>query len=220
MFRLFAVLIFVLFTAGCRTLQGYPDNPVDAQGDLDALKQYFSPLLLQQYLEANDVKIRQPLRNSIVYGRLAAYDIEFAKFEEDITNDRNAIDASGALTVLTLTGLGATVGGAATKAALSAAANGVTGATAVIDKTYFYDKAIPALLTQMQASRTLIRATIEGGLQKADGAYPLPAALSDLNAYREAGSLPGSLNGVTKGAAVVQAQADYQLMSIRGLAVR
>jgi hypothetical protein len=219
--RLFLLLLVCSLSAGCQTLQGYPENPLDAKGDLNALKPYFNPQLLMQYLAETNPSTRLSMRNSIVYGRLAAYDLEFAIFEENISNDKNAIDASGALTVLTLTGLGATVGSAATKAALSAAANGVTGATAVMDKTFFYDKAVPALLTQMHANRATVRANIEAGLlTKSDSQYPLPAALTDLNTYREAGSLPGALEGVTSGAAKVKETATVRLMSLRGLSVK
>ena len=73
---------------------------------------------------------------------------------------------------LVLSGLGATTGGAATKAALAAASAGVIGAQGVISKDLYYQRTVPALLAQMEANRARATLVILQGIQKSESDYP------------------------------------------------
>jgi hypothetical protein len=99
-----------------------------------------------------------------------------------------------------LGGLIATTGKAATKSALGAASAGVIGAKAAIDKDLFYQKTIPALLVQMEADRLKAILPITAGMKFSDAEYPLMQAYIDLDAYKNAGSIPAAINQINKAA--------------------
>ncbi|WP_407527022.1 hypothetical protein [Methylobacterium oryzisoli] len=157
------------------------------------------PAAIQAYYAAPTIE-REALRNRIIYSRIAAYDIEYQAFQADLIKEANIENISADLIVLGLNGAGATAGGVGLKAALAAASAGVVGAKASIDKQLFFDRAVPALLAQMSAARAGRFTLIQKGLQLSDDLYPLPAALVDANAYREAGSLPVAIDLLTANA--------------------
>jgi hypothetical protein len=76
-YRLVCVLVLGCAVAGCASLSGYPDNPTNADTDLIPLKYYsFDPNTIIYCQKSGSPQCR----NEIIYGRVAAYDIEFAKF--------------------------------------------------------------------------------------------------------------------------------------------
>jgi hypothetical protein len=168
---------------------------------LSALRIYFYPEKIAQYL-ATPVGNRDRLRNEIIYGRVAAYDIEYAKFQQDINTERTLTDTTGDLTVLVLSALGASLASTATKTALAASVTAVTGARASIDKNFFYDRTLPALFAQMDANRAAALLNIERCTMVHDDTCPLTKAMIYLNAYREAGSIPGAVSGITQSAGI------------------
>ena len=71
-----------------RRHRGYPDNPVDVTTDL-ALKGYFDASAIAAYhnMLPGD-PARAALRNEIIYGRVAAYDVEFTDFQQKLNRER------------------------------------------------------------------------------------------------------------------------------------
>lgn len=190
---------------GCASIGGYPANPYSSESDLAAFVASSGPAAIQAYYTAPAFE-REELRNRIIYSRIAAYDIEYQAFQANLIKEANIENISADLIVLGLNGAGATAGGAGLKAALAAASAGVVGAKASIDKQLFFDRAVPALLAQMSAARTGQFTLIQKGLRLPDHAYPLPAALVDVNAYREAGSLPAAIDLLTANATAARTE--------------
>ena len=201
----------------CSSVSGYPDNPTNVASDLTALNAYFDPKEIIAYSAIPISPAREAKRNEIIYGRMAAYDIEFAKFQQDINAERGLTDTVGDLTTLTLTALGATLASSATKTAVSAAATAVNGGKASIDKNVFYDKTLPVLFSQMDANRTTIRLAIETGMVQGDVKYPLTKGLADLTAYRDAGSIPGAVSAISISSGQQKAQVQRALFSLNGV---
>jgi hypothetical protein len=197
--------------AACASLSGFPDYPVNPEADLFVLKTFFDPGRIVHYL--NFRGDRTSLRNEIIYGRIAAYDIEFAKFQQDIEKERALTDTTGDLTALLLSALGASLVSQATKTALAASVTAVTGAKASIDKNVFYDKTLPALFAQMDANRATAYLNIKTCVTKPDSGCPLTEAMVYLNAYRDAGSIPGALTAISQAAGV---QKDLAVRMVRG----
>jgi hypothetical protein len=188
----------VIVLAGCAPLLGYPRDPEDTDATLPYLQQYFNGVREKDYFNPTYAAQRAQIRNEIILGRLHAYDITFADFEKRLYGDGNGVTLGGDLTALVLTGLTATMGGAATKSALGAASTGVIGAKAAIDKDLYYQKTIPALLAQMEADRLVAKLPIVAGLKLSDAEYPLIQAYIDLDAYKNAGSIPAAINAINK----------------------
>ena len=115
-------------------------------------------------------------------------------------------------------GLTATTGNATTKAALGAASTGIIGANAAINKDLYYQKTIPALLTQMEANRLKAKLLIIQGMTQPDSKYPLMQAYVDLDAYKNSGSIPAAISSsVTQSAANDKEVAQDNVVTINGI---
>ncbi len=190
----------------CSPIRGYPSDPENTDATLTRLTPYFDGTEEKVYLGLSD-PLRTLKRNEIVLARLRGYDIEFADFEKRLYGDANAVTLGSDLVGLILGGLTATTGNAATKSALGAASAGVIGAKADIDKDLYYQKTIPALLAQMEADRLSALLPISAGLKLPDANYPLMQAYIDLDAYKNAGSIPAAINAVNKDAGIAKEDA-------------
>ena len=169
---------------------GYPDNPDDNQTTITVLTsrinanevayyQADGPLVISQDKTwiANTLynpDARRQLRDAIVYDKMHLSEIVFNRFQEHLWGDNNLVSGGGDLLALTLNGLGATTGTAATKAALAAASAGVVGAQAAISRDLYYQRTLPALLAQISANRDNEKGAIISLLKsKTDADYPL-----------------------------------------------
>ena len=197
----FAVLACCGLLVACAPIRGYPNDPENTDNTLDRLQPYFDGTKEAEYFAPNiTADMRALKRNEIVFARLRGYDIAFADFERRLYGDANAVTLGSDLVGLVLAGLTATTGSAATKSALGAASAGVIGAKSAIDKDLYYQKTIPALLAQMEADRLTAKLPIVAGLKRSDADYPLMQAYIDLDAYKNAGSIPTAINAVNKDA--------------------
>ena len=209
--RAFLIGVTLVLAAGllpsCAPLRGIPDDPEDTAATLTILQTYFVPDKIMEYENA-DSQTRLSLRNKIVLNRMLAYDITFSDFKRRLAGDANSVTLGGDLLILALGGLTATTGGAATKAALGAASAGIAGAQAAINRDLYFQRTLPALLAQMDASRAQAKLAILSGLRLSDEEYPLQRALVDLDALRDAGSVVGAIGNITQ--AAEQQKADAQ----------
>ena len=208
-------LVGVAVLSSCTSVEGYPQDYVATQADETAFVAYFRPALVDQYLREQGEPARRSLRNRIVYGRLAYYDMKYASFIRSINAQSNSINAGGNVTALVLTGVGAVAGTAATKSALSAASTAVLGGIGQVDKNLFYEKTMPALISAMDATRAKTLLQISRSLGDSDDAYPLAAAFIDLNRYRNAGSIPSAIGTVGAAAEVMKTDAYNQISANR-----
>lgn len=187
--------------SGCASIQGYPADPEATNKTLDSLSPYFDGTEEKKYEALSiDTDARTQKRNEIVSGRMRAYDIEFSKFKRQLYGSSNTITVGTDLVGLALGGLTATVGSAATKAALGAASAGVLGANTAINKDLYFQKTIPALIAQMEANRAKRQLVLFQGLAQPDSKYSLIVAFSDLDAYKSAGSIPDAIGSITQNA--------------------
>src|SRR5258707_3945072 len=200
---------------GCASIGGFPDDVVSHDNDLANTQQYFADSVIPDYLKLTAEADRKLYRDRIVYGRLHAYDVQYKQFLKALSTESGSINLGADLISLGFSGLAATTGTASTKAALAAVSGGVLGAKGDISKEVFYDKALPAIVAQMEASRLQVRAAIEKGLSDTDANYSLMKALVDLDQYELAGSLPGALNAIVKDAGVKADQAEQDIRFTR-----
>ncbi|MBV8564929.1 MAG: hypothetical protein JO273_05690 [Methylobacteriaceae bacterium] len=201
----------------CSTVEGYPVDPENTSAVLGSLQAYFDPAMDAQYNASFDPVFRRQLRDTIVLNRLRAYDIEYDIFQRKLFGDSNALSVGGDLVVLALNGAGATTGGAATKAALSAASAGIVGAQGAISKDLFYQRTVPALIAQIDANRANAKIAILTGLNSPDDVYPLARAYVDLEMLKNAGGLPGALSNITQQAALDRQSAEWSLSALSSI---
>lgn len=209
-------VVLALALGGCASLEGYPKDPENTSATMTNLKPAFDGTDEAAYYKAaSDDGTRTPLRDAIVTSRLRGYDIEFSGFERELLGYSNSLNVGSDLVGLALGGLTSTVGNAGTKAALGAATTGVLGANSAIDKDLYYQKTIPALIAQMEANRSKALLVIIQGLKLPNSQYPLEAALNDLDAYRDAGSIPDAVASITQSAANAQQAANKAITFAR-----
>lgn len=149
--------------ASCAGIRQFPDDPASNSNALIDYQQYFKAELMTRYETSSDGP-RLALRDTIVINRMLAYDATFSVFKRQLLTEGNSVNTVGDLIVLALNGLGATTGAAATKAALAAASAGIIGAKTAISSDLFYQRALPALIAQMDANRATAKAAILNGL--------------------------------------------------------
>lgn len=194
----FAPLALAFFLMiGCRSAQGYPKRPFDLEAEFKMLKPYHAVDILTVH-DAKPAAEKKAHRNEVVNARIRAIDLRFGEFAQNLSRENNWTTLGLEWAVLGLSGAGTLVADAGTKSTLAALSGGFTGAKGSIDKNLFFNKTMPALLTQMEANRKVILTRIRTNLRDMDPAdYPLTAALIDLDDYYNAGTLPGAIMSLT-----------------------
>lgn len=210
----FCMLVIAGLTGCSAALDGFPSRSTIPAEDLKELKVYLGVEKVNEYVAEKDPKERLTLRNEIVNARIHAIDVHFGQFEEALHQQGIGIGIGTDWVVLALTGATATIGGESAKAALGAASTGILGAKSSFDKHALFEKSVPAVMAQMIASRKEVLLTLRTGLQQEDSAYSLFQALSDLEDYYRAGTIPGSLVGIAKDAGEKAAIAEEKLQQV------
>lgn len=214
-----ALVVTATFLSSCSVFTGYPPNYQNTSSVITADSEYLSANVIKnEYSDADADRgnlNKKNYRDVVVYVRLEVIDINYYTFESKLSTAFNSVNLGSDLAALALNGLGATIGSSATKAALAAASAGVIGAKGAVDTDLFYQKTLPALVAQMRADRQTALLTIRKGLAQTVTAYPLDAALIDVNNYYIAGTLPSAVAQVTANAGAQLEQANKAISVTR-----
>jgi len=205
---------FGMLFAGC-AFQGYPNPPRAssiAQNDPNYLVE---PKLIEEYNALTAPEERRQFRNIIIDERMLEIDHQFDEFQTDLWKQGVGMGVATDWVLLAISGVTATSGGVAVKAALGAASAGITGARASFDKNTLADQTLPALMAEMVAARKSWKATIEASKKLDDADYSLYSALSDLQNLMQAGSIPGAIQAIAIDAGEKASKADVEIKSIR-----
>ena len=157
------------------------------------------------------------LRNKMVYGVMAEIDYVYHDYEIALFMDQSNFKVATDVLQLGL-GMASTItNGARAKTVLSAVLTGFTGTTLSIDKNFFRQQTVQALVSSMQAGRDRTKAIIVQRMNNETvSTYPFQAARSDLATYFFAGTLPAALQQLSQTAA---AHAEVQRQALTGVTV-
>jgi hypothetical protein len=206
------LLLMPLVLSACAAVTGYPKQPKSLPTTISSLDEStLSGLIAEYNSTSTSADQKKVIRDRIIYSDISQIDQQFNKFKVNINSQENILSIGTDFISLALAGLGATLGGAATKAALAAASAGVIGAKAGIDKDVLYQKTITALTTEMEAQRSLVFARIITNTHSDVVKYPLEAASKDLQDYYQAGTLVNALEGVNQSAGEKAQAADAEV---------
>ncbi|MDP2606153.1 MAG: hypothetical protein Q8S00_26725 [Deltaproteobacteria bacterium] len=202
-----------LIFAGCATVRygGAPEPAFNYEKDLKELEELFAPAASIKEVGANPNDTK---RNSFIDGRIALYNIRYVRFVRDLGVDKQQLDAASDILLLGLSLAAASTGSLRSATNLATAMAGVTGARITIDKHFYFDKTIQALVSTMNAQRKLILVRILSGRSKTITEYPLTRALDDLSDYEQAGTLLGAINTLQADAADNEKAADKELRKL------
>jgi len=168
--------------------------------------------LAVQNKDASGAKL---LRDTIVRRALTDIEIQYQEYALQLSTRTAAANIAGDSTTLGLAAATTLVGGDI-KDMLAQASTAFAGARLSVNKNYFHDKGMDALLAQMQASRTTIVTQISLKLGRTVDEYPLDSAWLDLVDLYYAGTLPGAVQALTQQASAAAEQAKQEQTAALG----
>lgn len=210
--RLGATVAAGLMVVGCDSIQGNQSPVFTAVDENAAARSITTEKAITEYFaDSKSDEQRKRYRDYVITLRLNAINTNYRVF---ITELREARAGSGLLADGTTTVLGlltAVIGGAATKAALGAGTAAVGSAKGAFDKNVFYEKALAAIIAQMDTHRAIVGKSIADGMKLEADDYPLAFALDDLSRLERAGSVESAIAGITETAKASAKTAEDEL---------
>lgn len=157
---------------------------------------------------------KKMFRNEVIAARMYAIDLEYTKYESQLTHENQDINFATTAASLGLTTTASLVPVAQTSRLLSGIAGGVIGLDTAYNEKVLLAKSIQNVQTQMRANRDEQAALINASMSCSIANYPFGRALSDLEAYYRAGTFTAGLiqlsNTVNKAESEAKATKDAQ----------
>nr|WP_315469017.1 hypothetical protein [uncultured Undibacterium sp.] len=209
-----SLLAFACITmSACSTMQngGAPAPSFSYEEDLKALEDMYQTAAKLSTYKANATAKE---RNDFVNGRIALYNIRYQRFVRDLGVDKQHLDAGTDGVLIGLNLASAATGAIRAKTNIALAAAGITGGKSTIDKYFYFDKTIPALIATMNSQRKQVLLRILNGVKLDIDQYPFTQALNDLNNYEMAGTLIGAIDAIQLDSSMKNQEADAKLQKL------
>lgn len=192
------VVATILALAACSSFTGAPPYPANLTKEIEGLADEHSASKIVACIQKSASQ-QTDCRNRIIQSRMIVIDAQYTQFRQEFYGEARW---GGFATTLAGLGLTTTAGltgvAASTAKTLSAVATGLTGAKVAFQKDVLADRTATAIETAMDATRNKVALRIRAGLREDATKYPLAVALSDLEAYYNAGTMLGALVGITE----------------------
>lgn len=196
---------------GCASMQGGPDHAAGDASSAAVIDADYAAAISEYTVAGVSESRRAAVREGYVTRRAARIDRAYSSFRQDLYAQRTQSAIGLDVATMTLTAIAAAVGDSGVKTGAAALAGGLVGGKASIDKNLYFDRTLPALLTQMDSGRLDVRARLLAGLLLPTSGYSLMQADADLSDYQAAGTVAGAITAMTDQAGKVRAQADKTL---------
>jgi hypothetical protein len=195
-----------LLVSGCTSGQPGPRRAFLITDDVEWTKPLGAPDLATFYNQSADQQAN--IRNQVLTARMYMADLEYHYYEARLTKEMQEEGLAATLASLGLTTAATLVPAVATKSILSGTATAVIGADKAYNEKQLLSNTVQALQAQMRADRKTQAATIYAKIFRdissttriitpiAD--YTLPMALSDADAYYQAGTVASALVGLSR----------------------
>lgn len=199
----------LLISTGCASTKGFPKRGESVETILTALNaNYSTAQIFTDYTAAADQKT---YRNQAVAARMMAIDIRFAEFQEKMFSQRSYLTVGGD-TAKSVIGVAGTLTSAGqTSQILSGLASAFDVGSASVDNNIYQNQTQIAVMSMMLAERTKVKARIETRARTSIEDYSMASALSDLEGYYMAGSIPGALAAITSAAGKKMVEAERKI---------
>lgn len=216
-FMVAACLASALGLGGCAS--GFTGAPA---ATIDAAKVSSCPVIAKNDppdrstydAQGSDAEKRRIARNAFVDKCVAAIETSYQIFAQNLSTDQKSFAVGSDLAASGVTAAATLAKSARTKTHLTTYASVILGLRGSVEKELFFSKALPALMTQMEASRDVVMARIIQNKARPVTEYTLDGALTDLKAYYAAGTLTGALTEVTADAGRSAATAKMELKRV------
>lgn len=158
------------------------------QQQLDKIQEELSAIAGRNYTLIADQR-RQAVRNEIVHEQLLNADTAYLELKKTLLMGRASGDTLLDISELMLSTATTLSGGAMAKANLGAASTLLKGSRASIDKNFFAQQALAAIINAIEDRRQMDKLAIIKGLGRTTIDYPLQQALSDVRTYQNRANL-------------------------------
>jgi hypothetical protein len=195
---------------------GAPEPTANVEQDLKVLEDHFSASVSLPKLYATGHTITKEDRNQFIAGRLVMMNLRYVRFLREMTADKQLLDSASDILVLSLNIAGAAFADTTTKTVLAAVSASVAGSKVAIDKHYYFEKTLPALIASMNAERKRAIIPLLEGRRREIDEYSMEDAITDLDLYYQAGTLIGGISAVQAEAAEREKKASAEIAVIRG----
>lgn len=191
-----AAALCATMLVGCATIQngGAPAPLSNSSADLVAADKHLAAT--GDLTKVLDSAVTTTDRNRFINARLISLDINYHAFVNNLSVERQNADAAVQVAQIAMGVAGVSTAAARTKTNLAAAAAALTGVKAIVDKEYYFNKSVPALLAMMNAQRSAVLKKIKTSMNDLVEQYDARAAMDDLAAYQRAGTLIGAISAV------------------------
>jgi hypothetical protein len=199
-------IALALLVSGCTSSQPGPRRAFLITDDVEWTRPLGAPDLATFYNLSADQQAN--LRNQVLTARMYMADLEYHYYEARLTREMQEEGLAATLASLGLTTAATLVPSISTKSILSGTATAVIGADKAYTEKELLSNTIQALQAQMRADRKTQAGTIYAKMFRdvssttriitpiAD--YTLPMALSDADAYYQAGTIASALVGLSR----------------------
>jgi len=208
-------LALLFHTFGCANLHyaGAPPPSYDVDQDLKQLAEHFKPATAIEAYYALRPPTREA-RNKVISARLVMINLEYLKWLRTVIADKQLLDTATDVLNLSLNLAATVTGGETAKTVLSAVAAGISGSKTSIDKHYFYEKTMPALVAAMNAQRKTVLERILGGMNSSLEDYSFEQGITDVYEYYQAGTLTGAITAIQADAGSKEKKADEKILTL------
>lgn len=170
---------------------------------------------LNSYLAVRDEASARSLRDRMVYSILADIEYAYRDYEGKLFADRNSFSVGSDLMQLGLAGATTITNGARVKTILSSVLTGVSGTSLSVDKNFFRQQTIEAIISSMQSNRNAIKTRIlQRTMSEPTTTYSFQQAQSDLVEFVFAGTLEGGLQSLHQQSATAAGQSRVTLDAV------
>jgi peptidoglycan hydrolase-like protein with peptidoglycan-binding domain len=189
-----AVLAVGMGLSGCQTVRGGPDRLYSIEEERSDARDGVLPRALAGYYAHDSSEgERMFFRNEYLARRMYIIDLEYTQYEGALTRERQQFGFGSAVVAQGLSAAGAVFTPASTVRVLSALTSGVNASRGFYDSELLLTKTVQIAQGHMRAQRDRIASEILLQRQKSIVAYPLSAALQDLEEYYRAGTITAGL---------------------------
>jgi hypothetical protein len=165
-------LLTFVFLAGCASVRGFPEQIYNEEEEIKKLQAYYAPAQIDAYVKATDPE-KKRIRDEFVLASMRAMDIKFNQFLQVLRWENIPTKTAVAWARTGVSTAGGLIAGFSSQI-LSGVAAGLEATQAPVSEHVFYEKTMPVLFGQMEASRKVVKARILTGLSQPVSVYPLP----------------------------------------------
>ncbi len=203
------LLVFLVVLSGCHTLKyGGAPKPIFSKKDMELFSEKVSSTeRIEKFFEERS----KSGRNKFIVELLSMINIRYSQFINKTASEKQFFDSATEMTEIGLSLAATATGSKGAKTTLAAIMAGVSGSKETIDKNYYYEKTIPALVMAMNAERKKRLVTILEGMHKSIEEYLPAQAVADLWEYYYAGTFLGGILAIQKDAGLKEEDEDKNI---------